>query len=197
MNVLLMYYRCIMDLLSIINVQWESFEIESTSREKVKIPLPDWWIGKHGSEISMPKTNPPRTLSGKQVEEMIYNFLHNRSYVGNQVQRYFGWTKPVDIMQKWNNDIELYKDTSAVEKPLGIESGQAPSWRRYHQYVATEGVPIFHDDLHEKIPIRCSKKSTFDSCKGTQSISLDDLSWFSEFNFSLTGDGWWIDPCAR
>ena len=41
----------------------------------------------------------------KQVEEMIYNFLHNRSYVGNQVQRYFGWTKPVDIMQKWNNDI--------------------------------------------------------------------------------------------
>ena len=141
-----------------------------------KIPLPDWWAGKHGSEILMPYMNPPRILTGKQVEEMIFNCLHNKNYVGNQVQRYFGSTKPVDIMQKWNNDIELYKDTSAVVKPFGIEPGQNPSWRRYHEYVATEGVPIFHDDLHEKIPIRCSKKSTFDSCKGTQSISLDDLS---------------------
>ena len=72
----------------------------------------------------MPNMNPPRTLTGKQVEEMIFNCLHNKSYVGYQVQRYFGWTKPVDIMQKWNNDIELYKDTSAVVNPIGIKSGQ-------------------------------------------------------------------------
>ena len=137
-------------------------------REEVKTPLPDWWIGKHGSEILMPNMNPPRTLTGKQVEEMIFNCFHNKSYVAYQVKRYFGWTKPLDIMQKWNNDIELYKDTSAVVKPIGIKSGQFLSWRRYHEYVATEGVPIFHDDLFEKFPIRCSKKSTFDSCKGTQ-----------------------------
>ena len=62
----------------------------------------------------MPNMNPPRTLTGKQVEEMIFNCLHNKSYVGYQVQRYFGWTKPVDIMQ----------DTSAVVKPIGIKSGQ-------------------------------------------------------------------------
>ena len=49
-------------------------------REKVKTPLSDWWIGKHGSEILMPNMNPPRTLTGKQVEEMIFNCLHNKSY---------------------------------------------------------------------------------------------------------------------
>ena len=70
------------------------------------------------------------------MEEIIFNCLHSKSYVGYQVQRYFGWTKPVDIMQKWNNDIELYKDTSAVVKPIGIKSGQTLSWRRYHEYVA-------------------------------------------------------------
>ena len=97
----------------------------------------------------------------------------NDLQLGNQVTRYFGSTKPVDIMQKWNNDIELYKDTSAVVKPFGIEPAQTPSWKRYHAYVATEGVPIFHEDRYEKIPIRCSKKSTFDSCKGTQYYSCD------------------------
>ena len=145
-------------------------------QEKEKIPLPNWWKAKHGSEdseILMPSMNPPRTLTGKQVEEMIFNYLHNKRYVGNQVKRYFGSTKPLDIMQKWNNDIELYKDTSAVVKPFGIEPAQTPSWKRYHAYVATEGVPIFHEDLYEKIPIRCSKKSTFDSCKGTQYYSCD------------------------
>jgi hypothetical protein len=140
---------------------------------KRKKPLPNWWKGKDGSEILMPSMNPPRTLTGKQVEEMIFNCLHNKSYVENQVKRYFGSTKPLDIMQKWNNDIELYKDTSAVVKPFGIEPAQTPSWKRYHAYVATEGVPIFHEDLYKKNPIRCSKKSIFDSCKGTQYYSCD------------------------
>ena len=135
---------------------------------KENLQLPDWWIGNNGSEILMPKMCPPtRSLTGKHVEEMIFNALHNPSYVGNQVQRYFGWIKPVDIMQKWNNDIELFKDTNAVMRPIWIESAQVPFWRRYHAYVALEGVPIFHNDLFKKITIRSSKGSTFASCRGT------------------------------
>jgi hypothetical protein len=65
-------------------------------QEKEKIPLPNWWKAKHGSEILMPSMIPPQTLTGKQVEEMIFNYLHNKRYVGNQVKRYFGSTKPVD-----------------------------------------------------------------------------------------------------
>jgi hypothetical protein len=149
-------------------------------------PLPDWWIGKNGSEILMPKMRPPltRTLTGKHVEEMIFNALHNPSYVANQVQRYFGCTKHVDIMQKWNNDIELYKDTSAVMRPIGIESAQVPSWRRYHEYVATEGVPVFHNDLYKKIPVRSSKGSTFASCQGTPTTAHVTIA-FETFNDSL------------
>ena len=83
--------------------------------------------------------------------------------------------KPIFQMDKTCRyyDIELYKDTSAVVKPFGIEPAQTPSWKRYHAYVATEGVPIFHEDLYKKNPIRCSKKSIFDSCKGTQYYSCD------------------------
>jgi hypothetical protein len=140
-------------------------------KRKELISLPEWWLGKpgkHGSEILMPKMNPlPRSLTGKQVEEMIYNCLSNPKYVANQVQRYVGGTKIIDIMQKWNSDIELYKDTNPVEKPLGIESAQVPSWRRYHAYVATDGVPAVHSDLLEKIPIRCSRKQIYESCLGT------------------------------
>jgi hypothetical protein len=58
----------------------------------------------------MPNMNPPRTPTGKQVEEMIFNCLGN-------------------TYSKKSDD--------------------------------------FHDDLYEKIPIHLSKKSTFDSCKGT------------------------------
>ena len=117
----------------------------------------------------MPKMNPvTRTLTGKQVEEMIFNCLHNTNYVENQVKRYFGSTKPMDIMQKWNSDIDLYKNTSADVKPLGIESAQVQSWKRYHAYVAAEGVPMVHAELYKKHPIRSSKEATFDSCRGNQ-----------------------------
>ncbi len=76
---------------------------ESLPRE-----LPAWWIGNNGSDIVMPKFRVDGywTPTGKQVEEMIYNCMHNTSYVGHQVYKYFGTTRPNDIMQKWNNDID-------------------------------------------------------------------------------------------
>ena len=84
--------------------------------------LPDWWIGKDGSEIVMPKRRKEGNWipSGKQVEEMIYNFMHNKNYVGNQVAKYFGTTLPRDVMQKWNNDIKLYTGTDPDNHPLSL-----------------------------------------------------------------------------
>ena len=99
--------------------------------------------------------------SGKQVEEMIYNFMHNKNYVGNQVAKYFGTTLPRDVMQKWNNDIKLYTGTDPDNHPLSLAPRNISSWKRFHDYVKTDGVPTFHADLDEKIPIRPSKDATF------------------------------------
>ena len=68
-----------------------------------------------------------RTPTGKQVEEMIYNFMHNENYVGYQARKYFGTTRPNDIMQKWNNDIKLYTGTDPVVKPAFV-AGALVAW---------------------------------------------------------------------
>jgi hypothetical protein len=133
------------------------------SKDKRLLELPDWWIGKNGSEIVMPKFRLGRSWSptGKQVEEMIFNCMHNKNYTGNQVQQYFGTTKPKDVMQKWNNDIRLYRDTDPVVEPWNIKPRSKPFWKRYHEYVATEGVPIFHEDFDKRFPIRPSRSDTY------------------------------------
>jgi hypothetical protein len=125
--------------------------------------LPAWWIGNNGSDIVMPKFRVDGywTPTGKQVEEMIYNCMHNTSYVGHQVYKYFGTTRPNDIMQKWNNDIRLYTGTDPVVKPSFVASRNTPSWKRFHDYVATDGVPTFHDDFDRKVPIRPSQGEKF------------------------------------
>ena len=125
--------------------------------------LPPWWIGKDGSEIAMPKFRLDRnwTPTGKQVEEMIYNCMHNKNYVDYQVHKYFGTTRPKDIMQKWNNDIKLYTGTDPVVKPAFVTPRSTPSWRRFHEYVVTDGVPIFHTDFDLKVPIRPSQAENF------------------------------------
>lgn len=132
--------------------------------------LPEWWIGKDGSDIVMPKRRVEGiwTPSGKQVEEMIFNFMHNKKYVGNQVAQYFGSTNPRDVMQKWNWDIKVYAGTDPVVKPLGLAPRNTLSWKRYHDYVASEGVPTFHADYDEKIPTRPSREKIYTAaaCRG-------------------------------
>lgn len=125
--------------------------------------LPDWWTGKDGSAVLMPKfrVNGYWLPSGTQVEEMIFNFMQNENYVGYQVQKYFGSTKPIDIMQKWNNDIKLYTGSNSESKPLFVCPGNDPSWKRFHNYVQNNGVPLFHADLAEKVPVRPSKQNKF------------------------------------
>ena len=129
------------------------------SKAKTLLELPDWWIGKNGSEMVMPKNRVDGlwTPTGKQVEEMIFNCMHNTSYVEYQLQRYFGTTKPRDVMQRWNNDIRLYQGSSSAFPPIGTASRSVENWRRYHAYVATEGVPEFHKDFDERFSIRPSK----------------------------------------
>ena len=108
------------------------------------------------------------TPSGKQVEEMIYNFMHNKKYVGYQVEKYFGATHPRDVMQKWNWDIKVYAGTDPVVKPLGLAPRNTSCWKRYHDYVASEGVPTFHADYDEKTPIRPSREKLYTAaaCRG-------------------------------
>ena len=62
-----------------------------------------------------------------QVEEMpvIYNCMHNENYVEYQLRKYFGTTRPNDIMQKWNNDIKLYTGTDPVVKPAFVAGAPA------------------------------------------------------------------------
>jgi hypothetical protein len=79
MDVLWMYYGCIMDLFNsviyykcLILVEWHEKTFENMSREKVKIPLPNWWIGKHGSEFLMPNMNPTRTLT--DINHLSYGY---------------------------------------------------------------------------------------------------------------------------
>ena len=132
--------------------------------------LPEWWIGKDGSDIVMPKRRVEGrwTPSGKQVEEMLYNFMHNEKYVGNQVEQYFGSTNPRDVMQKWNWDIKVYAGTDPVVKPLSLAPRNTESWKRYHDYVASEGVPTFHADYDKKTPTRPSREKIYTAaaCRG-------------------------------
>lgn len=165
------------------------------SRAKKLLELPDWWIGKNGSEIVLPKNRVEGswTLTGKQVEEMIFNCMHNESYKGHQVQRYFGSTKPKDVMQKWNNDIRLYRGTSSVVPPLTVALKSRLGWKRYHEYVATEGVPIFHEDFDKRYPIRLSRSDTYfaPDKRGTHMTFAFDhsLSPVTEHTYRS------IDPC--
>ena len=130
----------------------------------VRHELPVWWMGKDGSDIVMPKFRPEErywTPTGKQVEEMIYNFMHNDQYKGCQVRHYLGTTVPRHVMQKWNNDIKLYTGTDPVVKPAFVTPRSTPSWKRFHDYVVTDGVPTFHADFDLKVPIRPSQAEKF------------------------------------
>jgi hypothetical protein len=142
--------------------------------------LPEWWIGIGGSDIVMPnrRVDGKWTPSGQQVEEMIYNFMHNKNYVANQVKKYFGTTNPRDIMQKWNMDIKLYSGTNPIVKPLFVLPRNVQSWKRFHEYVASGGVPTFHADLDQKIPTRPSKDEIYTAAanRGTcNTLTLIDL----------------------
>jgi hypothetical protein len=64
-------------------------------------------------------------------------------------------------MQKWNNDIKLYTGTDPVVKPAFVTLRSTPSWRRFHEYVVTDDVPIFHTDFDLKVPIRPSQAENF------------------------------------
>ena len=132
----------------------------------VRHELPVWWMGKDGSDIVMPKFRPEErcwTPTGKQVEEMIYNFMHNDQYKDCQVRHYLGTTVPRHVMQKWNNDIKLYTGTDPVVRPLFVSQRSTPSWRRFHDYVATDGVPTFHTDFALKAPTRPGQAKYFDA----------------------------------
>ena len=134
----------------------------------------------------MPKFRLDRnwTPTGKQVEEMIYNFVHNENYVEYQLRNYFGTTQPNDVMQKWNNDTKLYTGTDPVQvvKPAFVTPCSTPSWKRFHDYVVTDGVPTFHADFDLKVPIRPSQAEKFThapaSNRGTRvtMLSTSDLS---------------------
>ena len=126
---------------------------------------PKWWKGKLGLEIVMPEVRQQgekSSWSGKQVEEMIFNCLSNSEYINYQVDKFVGKTKALVIMQKWNSDIELFKGTSKDAKPDWVRPAQVPAWKRYCEYVATEGVPTYHDGLNAKYSVRASRQKTFD-----------------------------------
>jgi hypothetical protein len=116
-----------------------------------------------------------QTPTGKQVEEMIYNFMHNENYVGCQARKYFGTLRPNDIMQKWNNNTKMYTCTDPVVKPVFVTPRSTPSWKRFHDYVVIDGVPTFHADFDLKAPIRPSQGETF-TAASNQGISVPVLS---------------------
>jgi hypothetical protein len=153
----------------------------------VRQELPVWWIGKDGSDIVMPKFRPEVKLwtpTGKQVEEMIYNFMHNDRYVDCQVRQFFGTTKPKHVMQKWNNDIKLYTGTDPAVCPLFVKSRSAPSWKRFHDYVATDGVPTFHTDFDLKAPTRPGQVQYF-SAASNRGTCRSCVAFKFDLNLSL------------
>jgi hypothetical protein len=103
--------------------------------------------------------------------------MHNKKYVGNQVAKYFGTTNPRDVMQKWNRDIKLYAGTDPVVKPVGLAPRNTSSWKRFHDYVASDGVPTFHADYDEKIPTRPSKEKIFTAaaCRGIREFAFNTV----------------------
>ena len=96
--------------------------------------------------------------SGKQVEEMVFNCLSNYEYKNYQVDKFVDKTKALDIMQKWSSDIVLFKETSKDTNPDLVQPAQIPAWKCYCEYVATDGVPTYHDGMKAKYSVRASRK---------------------------------------
>jgi hypothetical protein len=119
---------------------------------------PAWWQALHGDDPYMPDVcsngrfvGNRKEFTGLQLEEIIFNRLHNKAWCSKEADLYVGPARSsaVDRMRHWNmlKQKWLHQDCSGETRPDNLNTGDHLSWKRYRDFVRNGGDRAVHKEI--------------------------------------------------
>ena len=111
---------------------------------------PAWWKEKDGGAPLVPEIMPKKdsktrhSLSGKEMEEMIWNRYHNTKWVGKAADLFVGGGNGAaqTRMQAWDPHKRVWEGSKRNQmSQFAVIPTQHRWWRRYHDFAEHGGDP--------------------------------------------------------